>query len=104
MGPTLVITSTARQCSHWRTRGGAGRRAILSSVGDRCVPGWQYWHSGLPGLSGLSIRVGIRHELHNWVLAIVVSHHDRGRRERTAARLAPEQVAVVIQVSAAMRA
>jgi len=64
--------SGARHMEHWRLRGGAGGRAILASVGDGRVPGWQYWHSGRDGFSGDTMRVGIRQLEQNWVSVIVV--------------------------------
>jgi hypothetical protein len=58
--PDMRNVSGARQMEHWRLRGGAGGRAILASVGDGRVPGWQCWHSGRAAFSGDTMRVGIR--------------------------------------------
>jgi hypothetical protein len=102
--PDMRNVSGARQMEHWRLRGGAGGRAILASVGLGRVPGWQYWHSGRAAFSGDTMRVGIRQLEQNWVSAIVVWHHDRGRRMGHTASAAVQRVPIVVQVTAAIRA
>jgi hypothetical protein len=84
-------------------RSPAARRARLASVVYFSGFAWQCEHSGLPVILDTPV-VFIRQLEQSCCLAIVVSHHNRGRRERTVARLTPEQVAVVVQVSATMRA
>jgi hypothetical protein len=50
------------------------------------------------------MRVGMRQLEQNWVLGIVVWHHDRGRRMDRVANGAMEFAPPIVQVIAAIRA